>query len=119
MDRPRERARDHVGHRGEAAGEEALHVGRAAAVEAALARGQSEGIGRPILSIDRNDVGMAGQDVARRRGGPDRRPQVGLGPGRVEHAFVGNPEPVEISLDPRDQRQIGIAAGGVEADQRC
>ena len=33
-------------------------------------------------------------------------------------ALVRDPKPVEIGLDPRHQLQVGIAAGGVEGDER-
>ena len=110
--------RQHVRHRREAARHVALHVGRAAAVELAVAFGQLERIVGPVLVIDRHHVGVARQDEARHVGRPERRPQVRFLPRVVVDALVLHAEPVEILLDPGDQLEIGIAAHGVEADQR-
>ena len=57
----------------------------------------AERVVRPVLAVDRHHVGMAGQDVARRAGGPDRRPQIGLLAGLVGDALVGDPEPSRYS----------------------
>ena len=117
VDRRGERARDHLRHRRQTAGEIALHVGCAAAMQAAAARGEAERVVRPGLAVDRNHVGMPRQDIARPAGGPDRRPQVGLGAGLIGDALMRHTEPVEIGLDPPHDRQIGVAAGAVEAHQ--
>ena len=115
MDRAREVA--HVGHRGEAAGEEPFHVGRAAAVEAAVARGEAEGVAAPGLAVDRNHVGMPGQHIAGLPRRSDGRPQIGLAAARGGDPLVDDAEPIEIVFDPRHRGQIGVATGGVEADQ--
>ena len=47
VDRPREPRCEHIRHGREAAGVEPLHVGRAAAVEPAVALGQPERVVRP------------------------------------------------------------------------
>ena len=53
----------------EHAGEKALHVGGAAAVELAVALGDDERIGCPWLAVDGHDVGMARErDAAHMRG---------------------------------------------------
>jgi hypothetical protein len=58
MDRARQLRGDHLRHRRETAGVEAFHVGRAAAVNAAIALGQPERIVRPYLAVDRDHVGV-------------------------------------------------------------
>ena len=55
------RAAAEIRHRGQHAGEKALHVGGAAAVEAAVALDEREGIAVPGLAVDRHDVGVAGE----------------------------------------------------------
>ncbi len=117
MDRADEPPCRHVGHRREATGEEALHVGSAAAEEPAVAARQLERIARPGLPVCWDHVGMPGQDIARRFGGPDGRPDIRLGPGGVGDALMGDAEAVEIALDPRDQRKVRVPAGRVEADK--
>jgi hypothetical protein len=47
MDRPHEGSCKHVRYRGETAGVEAFHVGRAASIEPAVARSQPERVARP------------------------------------------------------------------------
>ena len=108
----------HVRHRREAARHVALHVGRAAAVQLAVAFGQLERAVGPVLVVDRHHVGVAREDEARHVGRPERRPQVRFLAGLVVDALVLHAELVEISLDPGDQVEIGVAAHGVEADQR-
>ena len=63
------------GTSGERAGEEALHVAGAAAVQPAVALGEREGVGGPVLAGDRDDVGVAGEHDAAlgRRRRPARR----------------------------------------------
>ncbi len=61
MDRAPELRPRHIGHRGKDAGEKAFHVAAAAAVELAGARRQRTVAG-PALPVDRNHVGMAGQN---------------------------------------------------------
>ena len=63
--------------------DEALHVGRAAAVEASVTDLRLERRGLPVLSVDRHDVGVPRQDDAAIGAavvGRDRGQQVGLGP---------------------------------------
>src|SRR5439155_21810155 len=85
MNRPGELARRHVGHRRETAGDEALHVGGAAAEQTAVALLEPKRIARPGLPVDRHHVGMAGEDVPRLVPWPEGDPDVAL-----RTALVGN-----------------------------
>ena len=58
MDGSLELARREVGNHRQHAGEEALHIGRAATSDPVAEVGQPERIGRPRLTVDRNDIGM-------------------------------------------------------------
>ena len=73
-----------VGH-GEAAGDEALHVGAAAAVKAPRVAAQGEGIAAPRLTLHRHHVGMSRQHDAGPLGGADGGVEVGFFP-----RFVGD-----------------------------
>src|SRR5712671_6875866 len=48
----------------------------------------------------------------------DRRPHIGLGAGCIGHALMRHAEPVEVGLDPLDQREVRVTARRVEADER-
>ncbi|CFT91534.1 Uncharacterised protein [Bordetella pertussis] len=108
-------------HQGQRRGDEALHVARTPPVQPPLLFAQGERVGGPVLSIDRHDIGMAGQHDAallRAIAGWQRGEQIGLGalgvvrqPGL--HALPAEPVPHGF-----DQRQVGIAAGGVDSHQR-
>ena len=56
VQRPRELARLDIGHRGEASGDKALHVGRTARIEAPIGAAQGERIGAPGLAVDRDGI---------------------------------------------------------------
>ena len=64
MNRALEIAPKDVGHEGEYDGDEALHVAGAAAEKLTVPFRQGEGIGRPVLAIDRHHVGVARQHDA-------------------------------------------------------
>ena len=78
------------------AGQEALHVRRAPAVEPPVAFGHDEGIARPDLAVHRHAVGVAAEDEAAVALAADGRPEVGLATGRVVDQRRVDPEPGEI-----------------------
>ena len=95
---------------GEGAGEEALHVAGAAAVEPAVAGGEGEGVGGPGLALDRHHVGVAGEHDAALGRGADERGERGLVAAGVGVAEARDAEAGEIVLDEADQVEVG--AGG-------
>ena len=58
------RALRNSGTSASAIGDEALHVGGAAAVEPAILLRHVERVGVPVLAVDRHHVGMPGEDQA-------------------------------------------------------
>ena len=117
MQRTGELARLDVGHGGEAGGDEALHVGRRRGIQPAVGPAQRERIGTPGLAIDRNGIDMTGQRDATRAVWADDGVDVGLLTGCIGADAIRNSMRVEIVADELDQREIGIAAGGVERHQ--
>ncbi len=74
-------------HEGEGNGDEALHVVGAAAEEPAVLLDDAEGIARPVLALDRYDIGVSRQnDAACLRFVAQRREEVRLGAVLVHHA---------------------------------
>ncbi|MNS58027.1 hypothetical protein D3C72_909320 [compost metagenome] len=108
-------------HQRQRTGDEALHVAGAAPIEKPVFFNELERVRAPVLAIHRHHVGVARQDDAallaavlpRQRG-----KQVGLGALGV----VRQPCVYALALEPIangfDQGKIGIAAGGIETDQR-
>ena len=117
VDRAREAGRRELRHQRERAGEEALHVAAAAAVEAAAALGQGERVAGPGLVGGRHDVGVGGQHHPARDVGADGGVQAGLVAVRVGHPRRGHAVGGEVGLDERDQLQVGGVRDGVERDQ--
>ena len=98
--------------------DEALHVGGAAAVQAAVARGARR--------TDRST--SPGRRPARRRCGRTARGRRAraarswpadwpCAPVSSNTSVRGDAQPVEVVAHELDQREIGVAAGGVETDQ--
>jgi len=106
------------GHGGQHGGDEALHVRGAAPVQAAVVAHEGERVGGPGLAVHRDRVHVAGQGDAAGRLRPDGGMQVGFLARRIQADPVGHAQAVQVGADPSDQRQVGVAAGGVEADQR-
>ncbi len=117
-------AANELGHERETACGEALHVGHAASVEPAVARGDDERIRRP----------RAGRPPARRRCGPKARCRLSSRCRRtaasVAKRFALRRSSSKVSVDgeavsfevvayPVDEREVGIAARRVVADQRA
>ena len=102
---------------GEHAGEEALHVGSAAAIEPAVALGDGEGFGRPALPVDRNHVGVAGQRDAGDASRPDGGVEAGLLPVGRRHDLADDAVLEQVVLDETDQRHVRLVARRVEADE--
>ena len=117
MQRPSQFPRLEVGHRGEAGGDEALHVAGTARIEVAAVLAQRERIGGPGLALDRHGIDVAGQSDAAGSLWPDDRVNVGLLPGRVGADTVGDAVRIEVAAHEVDQLQVGVAAGGVERNQ--
>ncbi|CUJ13090.1 Uncharacterised protein [Achromobacter kerstersii] len=108
-------------HQRQRAGDETLHVARAAAIQQAVFFDELERVRGPILAIHGHHVSVARQNdtallvaVLRRQRGE----QVGLG----ALGIVRQPRIDALALEPIadgfDQGKIGIAAGGVETHQR-
>ncbi len=97
------------GH-GEAAGDEALHVRRAAPIDGAIARDHLERVRRPGLAFDGNDIRMPGQHHARLVRGTDRRPEIGFPAILVVHDQAVDPQLPQRLLDIGDQIEIAVAA---------
>ena len=117
MHRARERHRLQIGHGCEAAGDKALHVRRAPPIQPPALGAQRERVGGPGLAIDRHGIDMAGQSNAAGHLGADDRVQIGLlaaGPGADP---IGYRVLVQPAADEIDQRQVGVAAGGVETNE--
>ncbi len=102
--------REHLGDERERGGGEALHVGGAAAVQAAGALGQGPGVGGPGLASNGNHVAVAGEDDAARDRRADQREERGLLAGGVGHAGAGDAVAGEIVFDEADE--IEVRAGG-------
>ena len=117
MQRAGEVARLDVGHRGEAGGDETLHVGRAARIQPAVGSAQRERIGAPGLAVDRNGIDMTGQRDATRAVRADDGVDVGLLTGGIGADTIRNSMRVQVVADEPHQREIGIAAGRVERHQ--
>jgi hypothetical protein len=117
MDRRCQLRLQHLRHHGEAHRDEALHVGGAAAVESAVALDERERIGAPVLPGHRYHVGMTRPPDAGLVGRPGRHPQRRFPAGLIDDALRGEAEAGEIILDVIDQRQIGLVAHRVEADE--
>jgi hypothetical protein len=85
--------------------DEALHVGRTAAVKAAVPLGESERIARPRLAPDGDDIGMPGQHHSPR----SRRADAGEKSSLVAAIDPPRPHAVrpQVGLDRLDQRQVG------------
>ncbi len=94
MDRLSQRMLEPTGDRGERCGDEALHVGRPSAEQPVVPLGQGEGIARPGLAVDRNDVAMSGENDAALAIGAEARQQIGLGAGIV----VGQADACAVGL---------------------
>ena len=86
MQRYPERRGTKYRHMSENAGDESLHVGCAAAIETARCAVGTylEGVAGPVLTADRNDIGMTRQRHAAVAFRSDRRKQVRLGAFLVE-----------------------------------
>ena len=82
VDGERQVGREERRHLRDGEADEALHVGAAAAVEAAVAHLGAERIDRPVLAVPRHGVGVAGDDHAGRLALAERREQVGLASAR-------------------------------------
>ncbi len=85
---------------------ESLHVAGAAPVEPSVALGDGPGVRMPVLPVDRHHVAVTRQHDPARDLGPDMGIERGLVPLFVPEAVAGDPEPVQIVLDPVDQRQV-------------
>ena len=117
MQRQLQRCRQHLGHTGQHTGVEALHVGGAPAIGPAAFNPQRERIGGPLLVVDRHDVGMAREDIARHVDGADRRQKIGLLSLRIgepphRHALL-----LEIVLNIVDEGEVRVPAHRVEAHE--
>ena len=102
---------------GDGAGDETLHVGRAAAVEAAVRLAHLKRRYGPVLAVRRHHVGVAGEDDAIIGFRADRGEQVCLLSGGIGDDLAGDPEIVQQAGDMIDQRPVGIAAHRRKCDE--
>src|ERR1700679_259276 len=109
-------ARDLVRERQRRA-DEALHVAGAAAIELVAAHFRRERIARPVLAIDRHNVGVARQDVAAVALGPERREEVGLVLLGIIAAAAARARVLQKLLREIDQREVRQPARRVEGDE--
>ena len=101
-------------HRGmgeiEAAGNEALHVSRAATIVVATAGAQLKRIAAPVLPLDRHHIRMPRKRnprlVLRTNGGPE----IGLPAILIVNQRRGNPQAAEFFCHKINQRQIAVPA---------
>ena len=117
MDRRRQLRLNHLRHHCEADGDKSLHVGGAAAVKLAVALDERERVLGPVLSRDRNDVGVPRQHQTRPVFRPDGHPQRGLLSGLIDDPLSADTERGEIAFDIGDQREVGAIAHGIEGDE--
>jgi len=120
MKRSRESAADELRHESKADRRKAFHVGRAATVQAPVFQRRFERWRVPRLTIDRNDVGVAGQDDAAdcrvAIAGGQRREQVRFAAFVVKGERLQRTERFEIPPRPFDQRKVRFAARRVVPD---
>ncbi len=117
MQRPLEIERGELRQERERGRDEALHVGRAPAVEPVPAEFGRERIARPVLAVDRHDIAMPGQHKAAVAVGAERREQVRLAPLFVLRQPQPRARGLEQARREGDQIQIGISAHRVECNQ--
>lgn len=112
--------------------DEALHVGRPAAIEARLGmhrlavvvvlrpvlHGGGERVDAPVLAVPGHGVGMARNDDAGLLAGAQRSEQVGLGLVGVVGEPAAHAQAGEVVAREVDQLQVAVGAHGVYAHQR-
>ena len=99
-----------------------LHVTGAAAIQIAIPHFRLERIAGPVLAVHRHHIGMAAQHIAAVHflvfeGRPDGGKKIGLLAGGVIAAAAPRAGLLQQALRKINQRQVGIAAGGVKANQ--
>ncbi len=100
-----------------AQGEEALHVRRAAAIKPVAFFSQHPGISRPFLTVDGHNVGVPGKNDPAFFGRAYQSEEIGFLAVIAGNAMRRNAARPQIGFDILDQREIGIAGGGVERHQ--
>jgi len=109
MQRFRQRGRKHGIDTRKHAGDKAFHVRRTATVQALSDNVARERIDRPVLTLDRHDIGVPGQDISRHIDGADGRHKIGLRLGLVGIPHRGNAAGGQKILNPFDNGQVGAA----------
>ena len=107
MDRPLQRGSCQGRDRSQTAGDEALHVGSSAAVEAPAAFGERERIAVPVLTIDRHHVGVTGKHDTPNPVGTKAGEDIRLAPFVVVAQADACAMRFEIGDGPVHQRQVG------------
>ena len=103
--------------RRQAGSDKTLHVDRTAPIDAAAGQMRDEGIGIPRLAVDRHHVGMPAQHDARPARLSDSGEKVRLASlGVIRKARVDTERPQMIPQE-LDHAKVGLAAGGVKANQ--
>ena len=98
---------------------EALHIAGAAPEKLALTLGHSPRIRCPILTCDRHNIGMPGQNHTARNIGSDRAEDRMFGRFIRLHKAVGlDAKPSQIRLDPINERNVGVVADGRKGHKR-
>ncbi len=111
--------RHEVGHSRQRHRDEALHVGRAPPVQAAVADLRIERVALPRLAVDRHHVGMARQHQPRPAPRRQRGKQIGLAAGGIVGQAARGALGAQAVAHPLDQAEVGVAADGIERHQRA
>lgn len=98
-------------------GNEALHVGRAAPIQPAVALGQGPGVAAPRLPFHRYHIDMPREDDAAGDRGSDGCVQVGLQPVRRRDELAVHAVLAQVGLAERDQLQVAGAGHGSKRDE--
>src|SRR5579859_464493 len=117
MDRMRELGGGDLRQQRKCHADEALHVASTAAEQLVAANFGLERIARPLLAVDRHDIGMARQYGTAFTVGSERREEVRLLAAGVHGPAAARTGVVQQLLRKIDQGQIGAATGGVERDE--
>ena len=119
MDRHLQPARLEVRHHGERAGEIALHVAGAAAVELAVALGQRERVGVPVWPATGTTSVWPDRAMPAASLGPMVANRLAFSPSGVGTRWLAMPCCGQIVLDEADQRDVGLGAVVSKATSRA
>src|SRR5690606_34628694 len=98
-------------------GQEGLHVGSSAPVEAAVPFGDDKRITAPVLPLDRNYVTVSRKHDATFHIGSQGGEQIGLGTFSIHGAPTARSVSGQIAFHPRDKLQIGMLGDCWKGDE--